>query len=732
MRPVLITAFLLLCVGVRSNAQQLPLFEEQSGQGWDVTCDLATYSRAGLGHLSNNVVIKYGNAVLTADEASIDKNSGEVTADGRVRIQSDDMIWAGEHVGYNFKTKQMEARQFRAGKAPMFVGGEGLSGDLTNGVYTATNGYITLDDYSEPFLKVRAKKLIIKPGKKFAGSSATLRIGSVPVFYLPYYSQRLSATAPAFTFTPGYRSRFGGYVLGSYTWNWGETLDSTLHADYRAKRGPGVGPDFNLHLGQWGEAFIKYYYLHDLDPETNALGAPYPDNRQRVEFSWLASPFTNTTFKSRLSYETDPGVRREFFEGEYKNNIQPSTFLEARHFWDNFSLSAIASPRVNDFFETVERLPEVKLTGFRQQLGVSPIYYESETRAGYLRRMLPETNISPDLAYEAARADTFHQLVLPVTLFNWLNITPRAGGRFTYYSEADGPGATTLETNRSVFNTGVEVNTKASRTWAGVRNGMFDLDGLRHIVEPSANYVYVPRPSAQPGELPQFDYERPSLNLLPIEYPDYNAIDAIDSQNVIRWGLRNRFQTKRDGQVEDMLDWNVFTDWRLNPEPGQTTFSDIASDLSLRPRSWLILESRARYDIDHSQLRMAFNSLTLQPNTTWNWRLGYFYLRDDFSAEPTAWGEGHDLVTSTVFLRVNENWGLRASHYYDLREHRLQQQIYTLYRDFRSWTGAISFRTRDDVNGRDDYTIAFTFSLKALPRFGVGRDTIRADETFGY
>lgn len=729
MRPVCTTIFLLLCLGATA-----PVWAQQpEAQELKFTSDFSSYSLAtGRGVLSNNVVIFSTNAVLVADEATLDQRTSQVTADGHVRIQSDDIVWVGEHVSYNFVTKQMTASKFRAGKAPVFAGGEGLTGNLTNQTYTATNGYITLDDYAHPFLKVRAKRLTIKPGEKFVGHGTTLRIGSVPVFYLPFMSQRLDANAPAFTITPGFNSRFGGYLLGGYAWKWDEFLDSKLRVDYRTKRGPGAGTDLNFHLGDWGEALVKYYYLYDQSPETNIFGADYPHNRQRVEFNWLASPFTNTTFKSRVSFQTDDNVRREFFEGEYKQNVQPSTFLETRHFWDNWSLSAIASPRVNDFYETVERLPELKLTAFRQQIGALPLYYESESRAGYLRRLMPETNLPPGLAYEAARADTYHQVVMPLTLFGWLNVTPRAGGRFTYYSEADGPGATSLETNRSVFNTGAEISTKASRTWSGVRNGLFDVDGLRHIIEPSANYVYVPRPSARPGELPQFDHDVPNLNLLPIDFPDYNAIDSVDSQNVIRWGLRNRFQTKRDGQVTDLLDWDVFTDWRLQPEPGQTTFSDISSDLKFNPRSWLSLESLARYDLDAGQVRMAFNSITLQPNTTWNLKLGYFYLRDDFSAEPTAWGQGNNLFTSTLYLRVNENWGLRASHYYDLRDHKLEQQTYTVYRDFRSWTGALSFRARENVNDKTEYTVVFTFSLKALPRFTLGEDTIHTDHGFGY
>ena len=54
-----------------------------------------------------------------------------------------------------------------------------------------------------------------------------------------------------------------------------------------------------------------------------------------------------------------------------------------------------------------------------------------------------------------------------------------------------------------------------------------------------------------PAQLPMFDYELPSLRQLPVDFPAYNAIDSVDSQNVVRLGLNNRLQTKRNGQIED-------------------------------------------------------------------------------------------------------------------------------------------------------------------------------------
>ena len=729
MRAVFKNLFSLLLISLSTMAwaQQQEWIIEARDQGGSVTFDLSSGFKNALTTYSNGVVVRYGAAWLEADTATVDQNSGAVQATGRVRVQNEDMVWVGEDVAYNFKTRQMQSSSFRAGRAPVYISG-GVSGEMlgdsTNHTYTATNAVLTLDDFEKPFFQVRAKKLVIQPGRKFTAHGATLYAGGVPVFFVPVYTQRLDGDGPALLVTPGYDSRFGGFLLGSYGWQWGKAVDGRLHVDYRTKRGFGVGPDMDFQLGQWGDALLRYYYLNDTDPELASNLQPFPSDRQRVEFKWFASPYTNTTFKSQVSYASDEGLRREFFEGEYRRNIQPNTYLEARHFWDNFSLSALAQPRVNDFFNSTERLPEVKLNGFRQQLGATPLFYESESSVGYYRRRFSETNGSTGLDFEAGRADTFHQIILPHTFFGWLNVTPRVGGRLSYYGESEGPGAAWQQEDRAVFNTGAEASMKASRLWAGSRSQLLELDGVRHIVEPSVNYVYVPTPSTKPNQLPPFDYELPSLQLLPVDFPDYNAIDNIDAQNVLRLGLRNRLQTKRDGQLDEFLFWNVFADWRLNPDPGQDAWSDVWSDFKFKPRSWMTLESVNRLDVEDGQMELSFNAITLQPARSWSWRGAYFYLRDDFSPNATAWGLGQESVVSTFYFRLNENWGLRLSHYFDIVTSELREQSYGVYRDFRSWTGALALRFRENEFGSTEWSVSFNLSLKALPRYSVGEDTV--------
>jgi len=321
---------------------------------------------------------------------------------------------------------------------------------------------VTTDDYAKPAYHVRAKRVTMVLGEYIEASSATLYLGTTPVFYFPYYKRSLRLEPNHFSFLPGYRSKFGPYLLGSYNWYWSQQLDGILHFDYRQKRGLGVGPEANYDLLQFGKGTFKYYYAHDDDPGDDPNGKAIPADRQRVYFTHSVTLRSNLTVTAVARYQSDPYIVRDFFESEYHQNTQPSSFLEIDKLGPNYGLNVLTQVRLNDFQETVERLPDIKLSTFRQQLGVSPLYYESESSFGYFRRRFPEPS---DTNYAAIRADTYHQILLPWNFFGWLNVTPRVGGRLSYYGEADGPGATTSEETRGVFNTGAEVSTKASRVW---------------------------------------------------------------------------------------------------------------------------------------------------------------------------------------------------------------------------------------------------------------------------
>ncbi len=688
---------------------------------------------------------KMGDVVLTADNASLNQKTGEVLADGNVRIESSGQLWVGDHITYNFITHRMTSEQFRTGVAPVFAAGANLAGQVqsvrgSTSRMTATNAFVTTDDVADPLYRVRASRIVVIPGKSVQMWNAVFYLGKVPVFYFPYYERVLGTRVNEFTVQPGFRSDYGAELLTTYRWYLGDWADGKIHTDYRTTRGPGFGPDLNLNLGQWGKVALQYYYLHDYQPNRDTNGLPalgnIPHDRQYFNLGWQATPATNLNLKALINYQSDPLILHDYYPGTYSADPQPVTFFEANKYWDNWSLDALATPRVNSYFAQIERLPDVQLTGFRQQVLDTPVYYDSQSSIGVFRSYTANTtnNVFDPLTgfytNSSARFDTFHQFTVPWTFFNWLNVTPNVGGRLTYYTRgASLPAPPQNDIYREVFNTGVGFSFKASQLWPDATNSLLQVDGLRHIIEPSANYVFVPDPSVPPAQLPQFDSTLPSLMLLPVNFPDYNNIDSIDTMNVMRFGLRNVLQTKRAGQLQDLVNWNMMMDWRLDPKAGQNSLNDLYSQLSFRPRTWLTMESQLRYNIDDGNLNLAFHQITFAPDNRWSWGLGHWYLRGG------TWGNGTwlktDYLTSTFFYRFNDNWGIRLQHDFDATSGRLQSQFYSLYRDLRSWTMSATFYVENNLVSGVTYGVSYQLSLKANPSTPVGGDSVSAYPLLG-
>jgi lipopolysaccharide assembly outer membrane protein LptD (OstA) len=648
---------------------------------------------------------------LTAQKVTLNQKTGDVIAEEDVVLRREGFTWRSQRLEYNFKTKVISSVEFRAGRTGHYVSGRELRGTQTNRFYSAKETFLTTDDLENPGHRIRCRTIRVVPGEYVEMEEATLYIGATPVFYWPNYRRSLKRHPNNIELEPGYRSAHGAYLLGTYNWTTDQGTSGSVRLDYRSKRGVALGPEVDYLAGPWGKGAFKSYLLSDDLPGTNHLGRALSNGRARIDWVHRVQLQSNLTALAVLNWQSDAFVERDFFEADYRRNVQPQSFLEVSKRWSDYSLSLFARPQINDYFETVERLPEIRFTGLRHQLGQTPLFYENESSAGYYQRQFADGASS---RYSAFRVDTYHQILLPQTYFGWLNVVPRVGGRLTHYGEAHGADASTPARSRAVFNTGVELSAKASALFADAKSTWLEMDGLRHQIEPSVNYVLVPSPNRGPAELPQFDSEIASPRLSPLGFPEYNAIDAVDSQNVLRLMLRNRLQTKRKGEVESLADWAIYTDWRIRPRPGQATFADLFSDFEFKPRSWIAASSELRYDVDNSLLRLAHHRLAFTPVSRWAFSGGHFYY---LSQPGTGSSLADNVVYTAVDYRVNEDWSVRATHYFDANEGSLAEQRYTLYHDFRSWTGAFNLRAIKHRSGRqDELQFSFIYSMKAFPR----------------
>jgi hypothetical protein len=73
---------------------------------------------------------------------------------------------------------------------------------------------------------------------------------------------------------------------------------------------------------------------------------------------------------------------------------------------------------------------------------------------------------------------------------------------------------------------------------------------------------------------------------------------------------------------------------------------------------------------------------------------------------------------------VNDNWGFRTTHDFNAMDGRLQDQFYTVYRDLRSWTGALTFRVTDNGTGPEGFHRRVQLLHQGAPAPRLGGDTV--------
>lgn len=187
----------------------------------------------------------------------------------------------------------------------------------------------------------------------------------------------------------------------------------------------------------------------------------------------------------------------------------------------------------------------------------------------------------------------------------------------------------------------------------------------------------------------------------------------------MRLGLRNKLQTKRDGQVEDLLDWAVITDWRLDPRENQGHFSDIYSEADFKPRRWLTLNSEMRVIP-----RPPCSANPIARPSSSPGAIGRSRSRTGTPGRPGS-GPGRRPPRHPALPAFQRELGVpHHSHYFEIREEQLQERS--------APCTAISAASRPrsrcastNHQGEDDFTIAVSISLKAFPRFKTGQDAER-------
>ena len=729
----------ILIFAFASHAARAQTAENSSmkGQPIEITSTGGTQYENGIATARENVAIRSGDTEIYADYARYETESKIVYVEGNVRIYRGTELYVGDSGTYNTESREIEANKLRTVDLPFYLGGERIT-TIGENASLVQKGSFTTHDAENPDFQLRATTVRVYENDRVIMKNVTMYVGRVPIFYWPYIYQSLD-DAFSFVISPAYMSSWGPTLLTRLTFPITQNIKGNVRVDYRTRRGIAGGFETEMKYGKARSSFAKLrtYFVRDENPRLNRTSLPrgaIPNDRYRLSLEDRTNFGYDISGFLKLTKLSDDLMLQDFFQAEFRVDPRPENIVAVNRYHSNYVISAFTRIQVNNFHEVTERLPEIALDIKRQPLFGSPIFYEGEASLANLRRNFPRNDYFQD--YQAVRFDTFHQLLYPQTYFGWLSIVPRVGVRGTYYSKSrditgipviagpnpllpdfmllppnrDQPLVYGGERFRFMANAGAEASFKVSRVWEGVQSRRLGLDGLRHIVQPFANFSFVAGDDTDPAELLQFDRYQPSTRLRPIDFPQFTSIDSIDDWTIARVGVRNRLQTRRDDTTINWLELETYFDANIDNPYDRAGYSNVYNNLRFNPVPWVSFGVGSQVPILGNGFTEINTGIRVQPIAPLQLSFGHRFLNENpFFANSS-------LYELSGYYRINDHWAVGAYDRYEASTGFLEEQRYTIYRDLTSWVASLGAVIRNN-GGVKEYGVLLTFTVKALPKF---------------
>jgi hypothetical protein len=268
------------------------------------------------------------------------------------------------------------------------------------------------------------------------------------------------------------------------------------------------------------------------------------------------------------------------------------------------------------------QLPEIEVRSGSTAIGGSPVYLNLIGSLNYFKVVRDfHAEDVPDLVGDYGRADLFPQFSYTLPGPTWLSVTPRVGGRFTYYTDSYTLNPDTGFVDRSAFSgepinriyaTGAVdiVGPSLSRVFAG---GVGGYSKIKHLIEPRFEYRYLTTTT--------------DTDLIPI----FDEVDSTPQDaNLVNFVLANRLLgraregvgTRELGSLELIQAYSF--DAPLNRGDGIQTsqLGPLGMALRVTPTQGTGFDARLSYDLLFKNLRSTSLAASLMRrlgmlNLTW-------------------------------------------------------------------------------------------------------------------
>ena len=507
-----------------------------------IEADSQTYVKtdsAGIYTLVGHVVIHYKDYVVSADHATYNRDTADVTADGHVHLDGgpDDAHLNASHgtmnldahtahlydvtgtLGHGNRPEIKTVTNYIPGvgaatqnkmvltsSSPFALSGKELI-QLGPQRYHVVDGTMTSCQLPNPDWQLIARNFFLENGVARGKNSwfelqGLPVVHRVPIFYLPYVTHAVNSDSresgveiPMFG-----NDTIKGFIVGEEIYFvLGRSADLTVGAQYFSKRGfapkamfryKGRGNDFatfrfNSLLDRLpgaenqGGVDLIFDGRHDFDSETRAVS----------DVEYLSSYAYRQEFEDNYAIAINSEVKSQTFLTHAHNGVTEGITFNRYQSFQSSSSSATGEEEIR-----ILHVPTLAFDGVDHFLSGTPLMWGMSATGSGLSRSEPGFQTSRVVP----RLDFYPRLALPIHFDGW-TLRPMVAVRDTFYGKSQNPGPLGVvpserdaSLNRKDFEASMDLRPPAlerdfSPPWL-----VHLLGGeVRHTIEPDVQYRYV-------------------------------------------------------------------------------------------------------------------------------------------------------------------------------------------------------------------------------------------------
>ena len=709
--------FLLLCWG--SSFASVP---DMPGRV-DIEADRMAYNSDTLIYrASGNVIITFEDGYIKADKVIFNRMTNEAEAQGNVFIKSGEDILEGEKAQFNIdsETGIMSDGKMFLDKNHLYLQGKTME-KKADATYYLRDGQATTCDGENPDWKFTGREMEVTIDGYGTIKRGSFQVNGVPALYIPYLifpAKTTRQTGLLFPRISYSRDKLGWDVGIPFYWAVSENTDATFYQRYMDKRGFQEGVEFRYIVGEHSYGTMYADYLNDTKEVSESEGAAVLHRDWREDHKrWSYYLDHETTFSPGFYLKTD--IKRvsdrwyfrdfdsyNYYLAHYRENdtrrfggvsfdadksltsLQSTARLVKN--WSLFNMTTLME--YTDNFqsysndETLQKYPEVTLTGLKQPILDSPFDFELTSSYGYYYRTT---------GYRGHLFDAYPEFSLPLSFGDYLEFIPSLGMReTTWRSSYSGPvaGKEDKDGSRELYTLGATLSSEIHR--------VFDVGGevvdkIRHGITPELTHSYIP----------YVDQEN---------IPDF--LSVIAETNTVTWSLTNiliaRLKDEESGDVSyseflrlklsQSYDIREARKHRGSPTTEKRPFGDILAELNFDPFQYFSIEADAQFNVNAGEWEAMNSRFQISDERGDSLTAEYRYTQDSVEE-----------INLTFKGKATESLDLMYVLRKDLLDKKTLEVTYGVDYHKQCWSVALSYS-----DSPDDRSFMMIFSLYGLGKVG--------------